>query len=96
MKLPHVLKLLEQNLHTLKSFGVESLAVFGSTARNEATPNSDVDILVTFSAPATFDQYIEIKFFLEDLLERKVDLVVQDGLKPLARSEVEKEAVYVA
>jgi len=76
--------------------GVKSLAVFGSTARNEAAPSSDIDILVIFDSSPTFDQYIETKFYLEDLLDCKVDLVIQDGLKPLIRKEVEKEAIYVA
>lgn len=75
---------------------MKTLAVFGSTARGEATPASDIDILVTFHTLPTFDQYIETKLFLEDLLGCKVDLVTQDGLKPLVRAEVEKEAIYVA
>jgi predicted nucleotidyltransferase len=95
MKLEMVVGLLKKNSPAIKHLGVKSLAVFGSTARDEATPSSDIDILVEFKSPPTFDQYIETKFFLEDLLGCKVDLVTQDGLKPLARAEVEKEAVYV-
>jgi predicted nucleotidyltransferase len=49
----------------------------------------------TFKQPPTFDQYMETKFILEDLLRCKVDLVLQDGLKPLVWAEVEKEAIYV-
>lgn len=96
MKLRKVLKILRDNSLSLNRLGVKSLAVFGSTARNEASRSSDVDILVTFENPPTFDQYIETKIYLEDLLVCKVDLVTQDGLKPLVRAEVEKEAVYVA
>jgi predicted nucleotidyltransferase len=96
MKLRNVLKILRDNSLALNRLGVKSLAIFGSTARNEASHSSDVDILVTFVQSPTFDQYIETKFFLEDLLGCKVDLVMQDGLKPLVRAEVEKEAVYVA
>jgi predicted nucleotidyltransferase len=96
MKLEDVLKLLRENSPKLKRLGVISLALFGSTARNEATPSSDVDILVDFNSPPTFDQYMETRFFLEDILGRKVDLVTLDGLRPLIRTEVEKEAVYVA
>ncbi len=96
MKLRNVLKILRDNSLALNRLGVKSLAVFGSTARNEASRSSDVDILVTFVQSPTFDQYIETKFFLEDLLGCKVDLVMQDGLKPLVRAEVEKEAVYVS
>ncbi len=76
-------------------FGVKSLAVFGSVARGEARLQSDVDILVEFSGPATFNGYMELKFFLEDLLGCKVDLVTQKALKPRLRPYVEKEAIYV-
>lgn len=95
MKLEASLKLIKKNALALKRLGVKSLALFGSTVRNEATPTSDIDILVTFKSPPTFDQYMDTRFFLEDLLGCKVDLVTQEGLKPLVRAEVEKEAVYV-
>ena len=70
--------------------------MFGSTARDEAKPNRDVDLPVTFSGSPTFDQYMETKFFLEDLLGCKVDLAPRDGLKPLIRESVEEEAINVA
>ena len=96
MKLRNVLKILRDNSLALNRLGVKSLAVFGSTARNEASHSSDVDILATFIQPPTFDRYIETKFLLEDLLGCKVDLVTQDGLKPLLGAKIEIEAVYVA
>lgn len=96
MKLDKALQLIQGKLPELQRFGVKTLAVFGSTARREATPSSDIDILVTFITPPTFDQYIETKLFLEDLLGCRVDLVPQDGLRPLVRAEVEREAIYVA
>ena len=95
MKLDQVIQLLKKNRTALDRLGVKTLAVFGSTVRDEATSSSDVDILVTFQEAPTFDQYIETKFFLEDLLGSKVDLVTQDGIKPLVQAELEKEAVYV-
>jgi predicted nucleotidyltransferase len=96
MKLERVLQLLEKNKQKLEQMGVQSLAVFGSTARQEAKPSSDVDILVSFDSAPTFDQYIETKFLLEDLLGCRVDLITQDGLKPLVKLEIEKEAIYVS
>lgn len=96
MRLEPILQLLKDNAVALNRFGVETLAIFGSTARQEALPSSDIDILVSYHTTPTFDQYIETKFFLEDLLGCKVDLVLQDGLKPLVRAEVEKEAIYVS
>jgi uncharacterized protein len=95
VKLAQVIKILQKNSNEIERLGVKSLALFGSTVRNEASPSSDVDILVSFLQPPTFDQYIDTKFFLEDLLGCKVDLVMQEGLKPLVRTEIEKEAVYV-
>lgn len=95
MKLSQVISQIRSNYQFLQRMGVKSLAVFGSTARGEAKPGSDVDLLVTFSDPPTFDQFIETKFFLEDLLGCRVDLVPRDGLKPLIRESVEDEAIYV-
>ncbi len=76
--------------------GIKSLALFGSTARNEATEDSDIDLLVEFAGPATFDGYMDAKFFLEDILEKPVDLVLKDTLKPRIRPYVEREAINVA
>ncbi|HDI11021.1 MAG TPA: DNA polymerase subunit beta [Candidatus Acetothermia bacterium] len=76
-------------------FGVKSLAVFGSVARGEAGPESDVDIRVEFEGRATFDRYMGLKFFLEDLLGRRVDLVTRKALKSRMSPFVEREAIYV-
>jgi uncharacterized protein len=96
MSLEDALDLLGKSKTRLDQFGVKSLAIFGSTARHEATATSDIDILVIFKLPPNFDQYIETKFFLEELLGCRVDLVTHDGLKPMVRTEVDKEAIYVA
>lgn len=89
-------RLLAQHRAELDRFGVKSLAVFGSVARGEAGPASDVDILVEFNDTPGFDQYMDLKFFLEDLLKRSVDLVTSAALKPRMRPIVEREAVRVA
>ena len=96
MKNTEIIQLLRQHRDELrKRFGVKSLAVFGSVARGEARPDSDVDILVEFEGRATFDRYMGLKFFLEDLLGRRVDLVTRKALKPRLRPYVEQEAIYV-
>ncbi|MDX2032334.1 MAG: nucleotidyltransferase family protein [Blastocatellia bacterium] len=80
----------------LRRYAVRDLFVFGSVARDEARDGSDVDLLVEFDGPATFDGYMDLKFFLEDLLKMPVDLVTQKGLRREIRPIVEKEAIHVA
>ena len=96
MKNTEIIRLLRQHREELrKRFGVKSLAIFGSVARGEAGPESDVDILVEFESPPGFDGYMALKFYLEDLLGRKVDLVMKSALKPWARDVVLREKVDV-
>jgi uncharacterized protein len=76
-------------------FGVVKLALFGSTARSAARQDSDVDILVAFDGPATSKRYFGVQFYLEDLLDRPVDLVTDKALRPELRPFIEKEAIGV-
>lgn len=76
-------------------YGVVSLALFGSTARDCARSDSDVDVLVTFDGPATSARYFGVQFYLEDLLGCPVDLVTDKALRPELRPYVEQEAVHV-
>lgn len=91
-----VLAILMQSHLSLKDLGVKSLMLFGSVARNEATPDSDVDILAEFEPPITFDRYMDVKLYLEDQLGTKVDLVSLKSLKPQIRDVVEQGAIRVA
>jgi hypothetical protein len=68
-----------------RRFGVTKLALFGSTVRDTATPESDVDVLVVFDGPATSARYFGVQFYLEDLLGRPVDLVTDKALRPELR-----------
>ena len=77
-------------------FGAKRLALFGSEARDEMRPESDVDVLVDFDAPASFDSYFSLKDYLEALLSRPVDLVTSKGLKPRARQHVEQDLIRVS
>jgi predicted nucleotidyltransferase len=90
-----VLQLLARNRDRIQSFGVRSLALFGSAVRNEATEASDLDFLVEFDRK-TFDNYMDLKFFLEELLDRRVDLVLRDAVKPRLRESILSEAVHAA
>lgn len=95
MELERVIQILKQNKRDLHRLGVKSLAIFGSTVRNEATGESDIDLLVEFEGPATFDGYMETKFLIEDVLGRRVDLVTRQALRPGMLQRVESEAVHV-
>ncbi|GEM_PF-141887 len=75
-------------------FTVTRIGVFGSCVRDEDAPTSDVDILVDLAEP-TFDHYMDLKFLLEDLLQRPVDLVLADALKPRIKPVIEREVIYV-
>lgn len=76
-------------------FGVIRLALFGSTARDAATDNSDVDVLVGFDGPATSKRYFGVQFYLEDLLGCPVDLVTEKALRPRLRPYIERDQVNV-
>jgi len=90
-----VLKLIRSHKKELNSFNVKSLALFGSAARDESHALSDIDVLVEFQDKPTFDQYMKLKFFLEDILGCSVDLVTRKALKPQIRDSVEREALHV-
>jgi hypothetical protein len=91
-----VLRVLRDHLPEIDAFGVHSMSVFGSVARDEARLDSDVDILVEFDGPLTYRRYCELRFYIEDLLGRRVDLVTTDGLRPRVRPFVERDAIRVA
>jgi uncharacterized protein len=90
------LKLLQEHKpHLATQFGVTRLSLFGSAARDEAGPRSDVDILVDFDGPATSKRYFGVQFYLEDLLGCPVDLVTEKALRPELRPYIEREAIGV-
>ena len=87
----HVIR--EKQPELAARFTVRRIGVFGSFARESASPESDVDILVEMAEP-TFDHYMDLKFYLEELLNRSVDLVIADTVKPRLRPIIGKEVVY--
>ncbi|HII15605.1 MAG TPA: nucleotidyltransferase [Nanoarchaeota archaeon] len=88
-----ILKTLESNRSEIKGFGVNKIGLFGSYLKGRPRRSSDVDILVRFRKPS-FDGYMGLKFMLERKLRRKVDLVMEDSLKPALRY-VKEDAAYV-
>ena len=90
------LELLAQSKATLQQqYGVTKLALFGSTARNTATETSDIDILISFDCASTSKRYFGTLFYLEDLLQRPIDLVTEKALRPELRPHIEAELIYV-
>ena len=76
-------------------YGVTKLALFGSYARDQATDNSDIDVVVHFDSPATSERYFGVQFYLEDLLGCPVDLVTDKALRAELRPYVEREMVNI-
>ena len=96
MKQDDVLKILKQkNAEMAKQFGVKSLSLFGSVARNDATKDSDVDILVEFNRPVGYFGLFALQDYLEKLLGCSVDLGTPDSLKPYIKERVEGELIRV-
>ncbi len=92
-----VLLQLKENLEQIRQrFSVERLSVFGSVVRGEAGEGSDVDVLVAFEKKANFDIFMDLKFYLEELLGMGVDLVTEKALRPQVRRTIEQEMVDVA
>ncbi len=76
-----------------EKFGIRKIGIFGSFARGEQKETSDVDVLVEFEKP-TFDNFMNLAFFLEDIFQRKVDLVTSNSLSPYIGPYVKAEVVW--
>ena len=86
-------KIEETRSELTRRFTVRRIGVFGSFARGNEGQESDVDILVELTEP-TFDNYMDLKFFLEKILNRPVDLVMADTVKPRLKPIIEQEVIY--
>jgi len=97
MRREQVLKILRQHRRDIEQRpSVHFIAPFGSVARDQASPDSDIDLLVEFATRPGFDGYMRLKEHLESLLGRRVDLVMTGALKPSVRPELVREAIRVA
>ena len=96
MKRDEVTYILESQRSLLaRDYGVRSLAIFGSVARDQATAQSDIDLLVEFSRPVGFFGLLALQDYLEKLFGCPVDLGTPDGLKPRLKSKVLAEQIHV-
>ena len=89
----HILKVLQEHRQEIRRLGVRSLSLFGSCARDEETADSDLDFLVEFDVKS-FDAYMDLKLFLEELFSRHVDLVLANTIKPRLRENIMKELIH--
>src|SRR5436853_4307787 len=97
MKRDHVLATLRSHKEKLRDqFSVRSLALFGSVARDEAGPGSDIDLLVEFDRPTGYFGLVRLQLFLEDLLGSSVDLGTPGALRPSMRQRIQEESLRVA
>ncbi len=97
MKRDEVIRILNEHRQELvERFSVKSLALFGSVARNEARPDSDVDLLVEFFHPVGLFHFIGFQQYLEELLGSHVDLGTPNSLKSMLKNQILQEAIYVA
>ena len=91
-----ILTILKENYEILsKTFNVSKIGLFGSFVKDFETETSDIDILVDFSKPITIFEYIDLEDLLTEKFGRKVDLVSEKGLKPLLKSQILREVVFV-
>jgi predicted nucleotidyltransferase len=97
MKREEAVRILREHAEELRGqFGVRSLALFGSVARDEAKLTSDVDLLVEFNRPTGYFGLVRLQLFLEQLLGCQVDLGTPGSLRPTMRQRIDKEAIRVA
>jgi predicted nucleotidyltransferase len=92
-----ILSILAQNIGSLKQYGIQRIGLFGSFLRNEQNEDSDIDLLVEFEpGRKTFDNYMDLKFQLEHLLRRPVDLVIPEAVKPRLQQHILGSVRYAA
>lgn len=93
MKRDEVLAIVAAHRQQLQAMGVKSLELFGSVARDEAGPNSDVDFLVEFDHPVGLFDFSRVRLYLEDVLGCSVDMGTQDALREHLRKPVLKDVI---
>ena len=92
----HILALIQEYRDQIRAFGVKRLGLFGSFVRSQQNDESDVDVLVEFDPDKkSFDAFMHLAFFLEELLGRRVELVTPESLSPYIGPRIMQEVEYV-
>jgi uncharacterized protein len=90
-----ILKIINEKQQDNKKFGIKSIGLFGSYSINKQKKESDIDLLVEFKkGKKTFDNYMDLKFYLENLFDCKVDLVIKEALKVDLKPNIAKNITY--
>lgn len=91
-----IINTLMQNMDAIRNFGVRKIGVFGSVVREETKTESDIDILIEFEEEdEKFSNLINLYFFLQDLLGRKIDLITLKSISPYIAPYILKEVKYI-
>lgn len=88
-----ILKTIERHRSDVNRYGVKRLGLFGSYARGRTRKGSDLDFLVEFDRD-TFDNYMGLKIYLEDLFHKRIDLVIADAVKERLRPTILRDVIY--
>lgn len=90
-------KIAENKAYLLETYGVTEIGVFGSFARGDQSADSDIDISIVLNrkVPVGLFEFARMQFYLEDVLGRKVDLVIKSGIKPLIKDRILSQLVIV-
>ena len=94
MNRAQIIQRLSEHKEEFDAFGVRSLSLFGSVARGEERPGSDIDILVEFERVGGLFEFVRLKNYLEQTLGQPVDLVTPDALKPQLREKILRESIH--
>ena len=90
-----IIDLITKNQEIIQKYGVKRIGLFGSFLRNKQKSDSDIDILVEFKkGEKTFDNYMDLKFYLEEIFKRDVDLVVKEALKVQLKANILRSVKY--
>ncbi|MFH1442116.1 MAG: nucleotidyltransferase family protein [Candidatus Omnitrophota bacterium] len=95
VKINKIVETIHENNEEIRNYGVKNIGVFGSFVRAAQSRKSDIDILVEFNrGEKVFDNYMDLKFYLEKLFRRRVDLVIKEAIKPRIKHQILKEVIY--
>ena len=95
MKLEQAIRIINRHKKDLSIRGVNSLSIFGSTVKGETTSSSDVDILIDYESKKGLFAFVDLKLFLEKILDCPVDLVTKNALHPALKERILHEAKHV-